>query len=54
MLTRCPRTAQGLSEEEVQAAAKAAAQEAAQSGDMQVAAAGAMDAQSRYYALAHR
>ena len=46
--------AKGLSEEDVQAAAHAAAEEAAASSDVRRAAAGAMDAQSRYYALAHR
>lgn len=45
---------QGMNEEDVQAAAHAAAEEAAASSDVRRAAAGAMDAQSRYYALAHR
>ena len=45
---------QGMSEEDVLAAANAAEEEAAASSDVRRAAAGAMDAQSRYYALAHR
>ena len=54
----CPSLApcclQGLSEEEVQAAAQAAAEEAAANSDVQRAAAGALDAQERYYKLTHR
>ena len=46
---------QGCTEEEVQAAAKAAAAEAAQASDLvrKASAAGGADAQERYYALAH-
>jgi hypothetical protein len=43
-----------MSEEDVLAAANAAEEEAAASSDVRRAAAGAMDAQTRYYALAHR
>jgi hypothetical protein len=42
-----------MTEEDVQAAAHAAAEDAAMSNDLRRSAAGAMDAQSRYYALAH-
>lgn len=45
---------QGMTEEDVQAAAHAAAEDAAMSNDLRRSAAGGMDAQSRYYALAHR
>lgn len=43
-----------MTEEDVQAAAHAAAEDAAMSNDLRRSAAGAMDAQSRYYSLAHR
>lgn len=45
---------QGMTEEDVQAAAHAAAEDAAMSNDLRRSAGGGMDAQKRYYALAHR
>ena len=43
-----------MTEEDVQAAAHAAAEDAAMSNDLRRSAGGGMDAQKRYYALAHR